>query len=166
MSEGSLRALIAQHRSAGVVVDANLLLLYCVGLCDATLIERFKRTLAYRQADFRLLQAFLRQFQRQVTTPSILTEVNSLANQLPDKNKPKFYSTFQAQIALLDEHYQPSQEVCRHPYFARCGLSDTAILTISQGGLLVLTDDFKLAGLLAARSIACLNFNHIRSWPA
>lgn len=163
MFDDPILALIAKHRTAGVVVDTNLLLVYFVGLCDRRLIETFKRTQAYRLHDFLLLADFLSNFARLITTPGILTEVNSLANQLQDKNKPRFYQLFKDRIALLDERHNPSRDVCQHRYFEKCGLSDAAILTIAEAGLLVLTDDLKLINFLQSRGIDGINFNHIRS---
>ena len=155
--------LIEKHHATGVVVDTNLLLVYFIGLCNRALIEGFKRTQKYTLADFDLLARLLARFVRIVTTPTILTEVNSLANQLRQDQKPSFYALFKRQITILDERHQPSRRICEHVYFPKCGLSDAAILTIAEEGLLVLTDDFKLDGYLQARNIDRINFTHLRA---
>lgn len=155
---------VEKHRSAGVLVDANLLLVYQVGLYDPTLVERFKRTRSFARRDFHLLRQFLQLFKRVLTTPGILAEVNSLASQLEGSSKDGFLAAFGKQIEILDERYRPSREACQHAYYVKCGLTDAAIMTIAQTGLLVLTDDYRLAGVLAKLGIDAINFNHLRMY--
>jgi hypothetical protein len=164
MFDRTIESRIVRFLRKGVFLDANLLLVYQIGLFSADLVERFKRTRTFSRRDFQLLHQLLGRFQRIVTTPTILAEVNSLASQLEGKLAERFRASFASQIHLLDERYQPSKEVCRHRYFANCGLSDAAIMSVSQEGLLVLTDDFRLGGYLETLGIEHLNFNHLRSY--
>jgi rRNA-processing protein FCF1 len=156
------RGLIDKHRRTGLLLDANLLLVYFVGLCDREMIRSFKRTRAYTEADFELLRGLLSQFERIVTTPAVLTEVNSLGNQLQAKQRVSFLATFRTQVAVLEERHRPSREVCEHKPFEKCGLTDATIFRVAEQGLLVLTDDFQLAGYLSTQNVDCINFNHIR----
>ena len=104
----------------------------------------------------------LKSSRRSSPPPNILTEVNSLANQLPDKNKGVFYTHFKQKIRVMSERYQPSRDTTNHPCFEKCGLTDSAIIAIAEKKLLVLTDDFKLTGFLESLGVECLNFNHVR----
>ncbi len=158
MSELEITTLINEHARSGILLDANLLLVYLVGQHDPDLIERFKRTRTFTKGDYRLLVGFLARFTRIVTTPGVLAEVNSLSNQLQERNKPQFLALFRSQIEVLEERHRPSKEVCRHAYFDKCGLTDAAIMTIAQDGLLVL----RLKGVLDRLGIPSINFNHIR----
>lgn len=162
MFERYVLDLMQKHRSRGLVVDTNLLLVYLVGLCDPSLIGNFKRTQQFDRDDFHIMQAFLGKFARIISTPGIVTEVNSLANQLAIAHKPRFFGVFKSQLAILDEKYVPSRQASEHVYFGKSGLTDSAIMTIASEGLLVLTDDFKLTGYLDLLHIDYLNFNHIR----
>lgn len=155
--------LLTRYKSKGVLIDTNLLLLYCVGMYDPQFIPKFKRTRTFAIEDFYTLLRFFRYFSRVVTTPNILTEVNSLANQLPDNIKLVFYPIFAAQIAALDEQYIESIKVASTTPFLKLGLTDTGILNLTQGEHLVLTDDFPLAGHLDKRGIDVINFNHVRT---
>jgi hypothetical protein len=76
-------AVLARYRTAGVLVDTNLLLVYFVGAFDPALIPKFKRTRMYTLEDHPLLVRVLGFFEKVVTTPHILTEVSNLAGQLP-----------------------------------------------------------------------------------
>lgn len=162
MSEADLNALVAKHRSTGVVVDTNLLLVYFVGLCGRNVLQAFKRTQNFTYSEFLLLAGFLEKFTRIITTPNILTEVNSLANQLHEANKAPFFGFFKQRIQLMSERYQPSRDVSNHRYFEKCGLTDSTIMAIAEKKLLVITVDFKLTGFLESLGTECLNFNHMR----
>lgn len=67
------------RRRDGIVLDTNLLLLYCVGLYDPFVISRFTERLSrYTVDDFRLLIRFTRLFKKIIVTPNVLTEVVNL----------------------------------------------------------------------------------------
>ena len=103
-----------------------------------------------------------------VTTPNILTEVNSLSNQLPEKIKPDYYAKMAGHVAMLEEHFQASAKICALDHFSRFGLTDSGIISLVKDKYLVLTDDLKLASYLEKVGIDVLNFNHIRtvSWES
>ncbi|HEX8633214.1 MAG TPA: PIN domain-containing protein [Pyrinomonadaceae bacterium] len=155
--------LLGKYKSKGVLIDTNLLLLYFVGLYDPQFVPKFKRTMTFAVEDFFTLLRFFEYFGKVVTTPNILTEVNSLANQLPNNIKLAFYPIFAAQIAALDEQYIESSKVSSTPHFIKLGLTDTGILNLPPGRHLVLTDDFPLAGHLDKQGIDVINFNHVRT---
>jgi uncharacterized protein YaiI (UPF0178 family) len=98
-----------------------------------------------------------------VTTPNILTEVNSLSNQLPEEIKSAYYSKIATQITNLEEHYLASNKVCTLEHFKKFGLTDSGIIDSVKDKYLVLTDDFKLASYLQNVGIDAINFNHIRT---
>lgn len=75
--------MVHEYRPRGVLVDANILLLFFIGSYDTKLITRFKRTSRFTVRDYELVGNFLAAFERRITTPHILTEVSNLAGQLP-----------------------------------------------------------------------------------
>ena len=154
--------LLNAYRSKGVLVDSNLLLLYFVGLFDPSRISTFKRTASFSAGDFHLLNKLLGQFHRVVTTPNILTEVNSLSNQLPERAKETYYFVFSRVVTVLEEHYVRSAQAVTLPSFARFGLTDSAITELARSQYLVLTDDLKLAIYLQTNGVDAINFNHLR----
>lgn len=79
-----IREFIRRYRDVGLLIDANLLLLFFVGLADRTLIARHERTSKFTADDFDLLDKFAGQFRPIVTTPNILTLVVNLAGQCSD----------------------------------------------------------------------------------
>jgi hypothetical protein len=145
------------------LIDSNLLLVYFVGSYDRHLIARFKRTAAFTIDDFELLAQFIAFFDRVVTTPNILTEVNSFSNQLAETIKAGYYPEFSRQIHLLEEYYLPSSEVSSLASFARLGLTDLGIVRLVRDQYWVLSDDLKLVIHLQGLGIDAINFNHIRA---
>lgn len=158
-----IERLLRAYRSKGVLVDTNLLLLYFVGLYDRTRIPKFKRTASFSDQDFELLARLLALFQRVVTTPNVLTEVNSLSNQLPEHIKNDYYRAFSRIVTILDEYYVPSATAASIAGFPRFGLTDSAIKELAHDRYLVLSDDLKLTVHLQENGIDAINFNHLRT---
>jgi hypothetical protein len=159
-----LRHLIERYRTAGILLDANLLLLLYVGTFDPQQISRFKRTQVFNLQDYVTLQALLEQFKKVITTPNILTKVSSLSNHLGSHLKPRYFAIFARGIELLEEIYLPSIQISTMAEFARFGLTDVGILHLAKDQYLVLTIDFRLSQYLSSRGIDTVNFNHLRAY--
>ncbi|MGJ5629135.1 PIN domain-containing protein [Nostoc sp. CALU 1950] len=160
-----IASLIRRYCQKGVLIDTNILLLFLVGSVNQERITRFNRTQQFIPEDYELLLAFIARFQKLVTTPNILTEVNSLANQLGEPERSQcfaIFAQFVKNVALLDEYYVSSLDAVNTEKFIKFGLTDCGILTLSKGKYLVLTDDFKLASYLQSVEIDVVNFNNIR----
>lgn len=138
-----------------------------MGLVNRDRISRFKRTRQFIPADFDLLSEILQSFQTIVTTPNILTEVNSLANQLGEPERSRCLSLFGNAIATMQERYETSASLAQVEGFQRFGLTDCSVLSAARERYLVLTDDLRLAVHLQSQSIDTINFNNIRplGWP-
>jgi hypothetical protein len=158
-----LELLLARYKNTGVLIDTNLLLLYFVGAYDPHRIPKFKRTMTFAVEDFYTLLGFFNYFRIVVTTPNILTEVNSLAGQLPGDLRASFNPVFAERLADLEEHYTESKNLSQLPHFGKFGLTDAGIVDLAQGRYLVLTDDFRLFGYLQKSGTDAINFNHIRT---
>ncbi len=152
--------LIAIYRSKGVLLDSNLLILLLVGTYDRDLIGIDKRLADYIPEDLDALLSLIKNFREVFTTPSILTEVSNLSQHLDSA----FISVFVSHIKIAAETHVESRKLCDDDLFSKVGLTDTGIACVAGGTLLVLTDDFRLAGHLQKRKIDVLNFNHIRTY--
>ena len=157
-----INTLFTRYRQAGILVDTNILLLYVVGRVNKQRIARFKRTKQFTPEDYDLLARILNSFQAVVTTPNILTEVNSLANQLGEPERSECMRLFGQAISCFEEIHKSSQQLAQLPEFQKFGLTDCGILNLSQGSYLVLTDDFRLSETLRRQGIDTINFNNIR----
>lgn len=156
--------LLSKYKNKGALIDSNLLLVYCVGVYDPARIARFKRTAAFTTEDFELLTKFFAFFKKIVTTPNILTEVNSFSNQLSGDIKATYYPEFAKQITLLEEHYLPSADISALASFDRLGLTDLGISKLVRDKYLVLSDDLRLVIHLQNDGVDAINFNHIRTF--
>jgi len=153
-------SIFSQYRGKRVLVDTNLLLLYLVGGFERKRITRFKRTAEFSESDFEVLASFLAAFRTIVTTPHLLTEVNSLANGLPDDLKPFWADHFALIAKTFLEIYEPAESLMRQPSFVHFGLADAAIHGASEDTL-ILTEDFRLSGFLRSQGISVLNFRDL-----
>jgi len=64
--------LLGLYAKRGVLIDANILLLYLIGSYDRSLISRFKRTRQFTVEDYATLLLLLHPFEAVITTPNIL----------------------------------------------------------------------------------------------
>jgi rRNA-processing protein FCF1 len=154
--------LLQRYRSRGILVDTNILLLYFVGSFDRSLIAKFKRTVRFTPQDFDLLEGMLARFDRVITTPNVLSEVNSLSNQLGGAARDGYFAEFAKRIVPLHEECVAIADVARRDCFTRLGLTDSGILHLVKDKYLVLTDDLRLHGVLEKAGIDSINFNHLR----
>jgi rRNA-processing protein FCF1 len=110
-----------------------------------------------------LLNAILLEFTQIVTTPNILTEVNSLINQIREPERQQCLQILgQAAENNLTEFYLETKNIAKVDNFTKFGLTDSCIISLSQDKYLVLTDDLKLANYLGKLGIDVINFNHLR----
>jgi len=151
-------------RSRDLFVDANVLVLYLVGNLDPSLIGKHKRTNQFGVEDYRLLDDFLRQFKRLVTTPNVLTEASNMVAQIGGQETVARLRVVLGRIVeALDEQYVPSTQASKVEELRRLGLTDAALLLLAkEDRLLVLTDDRNLYDSLQRQGIAAINFHHLR----
>jgi len=76
-----IRSLFAKYKQRGILIDTNILLLWFVGNVNPGRISQFNRTEKFLTQDYEFLINILTYFSKIVTTPNVLTEVNSLINQ-------------------------------------------------------------------------------------
>lgn len=158
-----ISALLARYYTKGILIDTNILLLYLVGRVNRERIPRFKRTAQFIPEDYDLLLQLVNNFQKIITTPSILTEVNSLANQIGEPERSQCLNIFAWLISQIDEEYLKSSIIVNSDIFSRFGLTDCGITSIAKNKYLVLTDDLKLSLYLKAIGIDTINFNNLRT---
>ena len=148
--------LIDKYKAKGILIDANLALLYLVGNFDLRLVGdgKFNKLSNYKTDDYRLLLRLKNRFKKAVTTPHVLTEVSNLTKA---KCLKKFYETF----VKIDELTISSMEAAQRPEFHFLGLTDCALAHVSRQFLIV-TDDARLTKKMNESGLEALNFNHLR----
>lgn len=155
--------LIRRYRTRGVLLDANLLVLYVIGSHDRRLISTVKATRQFDERDFEFVANLVAFFDRLVTTPHVLTEVNGLSNTgLPGRHRWGFLQTFQNRIDEMLETHTEATDLASHPAFRRLGLTDAAILSLAMTGPLTVSTDLDLCVALESQGLDVVNYNHIR----
>lgn len=157
-----IRSLFKKYKQKGILVDTNILLLWFVGTVNRNRISTFKRTQQFIPEDYDTLMGILAFFNQIVTTPNILTEVNSLINQLGEPERAQCLLIFGEALAGLTEVYLESSRIATIETFTKFGLTDSGIIDVAPNQYLVLTDDFRLSQYLQKVGIETLNFNNIR----
>ncbi|MBO3463985.1 hypothetical protein G7B40_022045 [Aetokthonos hydrillicola Thurmond2011] len=159
-----IRSLFQNYKQKGILIDTNILLLWFVGTVNRSRISQFNRTEKFLPEDYDLLVSILSYFSKIVTTPNVLTEVNSLINQIGEPERSQCYSILAQAMTVLDEFYIKSVDAVQLDNFTKYGLTDCGIVTLAKNKYLVLTDDFKLANYLQKVGIDTINFNNIRTY--
>lgn len=157
-----INSLFALYHQKGILIDTNILLLYFVGTVNRERITRFNRTQQFVPEDYDLFLEILSYFSKIVTTPNILTEVNSLTNQLGEPERSQCFPIFAQKISVLTESYTESKVIATNQRFVKFGLTDCGIINLAKERYLILTDDFKLANYMQNEGIDTINFNNIR----
>lgn len=156
-------ATVTKYWSKGILLDANILVIYLVGLLGREHLRNCRATKASSPEDFDLLTGFLSPFAKIITTPHILTETSNLAGRLPQGLHYEFRLHFRELFKQAEERYLPAQELVNKDDFLRFGLADTAIAELAPDRHLVLTDEVSLYNTLQSRGVDVINFNDLRS---
>lgn len=164
MNNSYLELLFQKYKKRGIVVDANLLLVYFLGSFNPQLITQYKRTKCYTLEDFAVLYRVIKYFDRLLTTPNILTEVSNLATALGEQTREEYFRKFRNMVTTLNEEVVMSKRAIENKHFEKYGLTDAVIVELCQKKYLVITDDFPLSNLLSSINIDVINFNHIRGY--
>ena len=151
-------------RKTGLLLDANLLVLYVVGRYDPKRIAQNKRTNNYTSEGFDLLVDFMNQFRHLATTPNILTEVSNLLEGVSYEYGPVL-SMLPELIKGFVELHEPSHSIMisKNKAFVKFGLSNTVCCRVVEQNYVLLTDDFDLCYYLLNNSFDALNFTNLRS---
>lgn len=154
--------LLAAYKGKGVLLDSNLLLLLVVGMCDRQQVATFKRLNTFVVEDYDLLVAIVSDFRRIYLTPNVVTEVSNLAGALSGELRRRCFEILAILIRRAEELVIRSTVASEHDMFVEFGVTDVVLEICAGDPPLVLTVDFPLAQILAARGRPVVNFNHLR----
>jgi hypothetical protein len=146
----------------GLLVDANLLVLYTVGLVSPDRINKFKRTSRYDRDSFDLLLRVMERFKKVYTVAHIMAEVSNLTD-LSGRERLEARRILASAIAIFHEPHVPSHQAVGGSPYEDLGLTDSAISVVArEKKCTVLTDDFPLYLSLARENLPVVNFTHLR----
>lgn len=146
----------------GLLVDANLLILYTVGLVRPDRIDGFKRTSRYDRDSFELLARVMARFKKIYTVAHVMAEVSNLTD-LSGRERLEARRILASAIAIFHEPHVPSRRAAGASLYEDLGLTDSAISVVArETRCTVLTDDLDLYLSLAREKLAVVNFTHLR----
>jgi hypothetical protein len=157
---GPVDDLVERHKSNGVLIDTNLLLLLALGKLDRRLIGK-GRISGFVEEDYKQLNLFGGKFQTRLTTPNILTEVDNLCRQDIRGRLHEFKSVLKEMEFHALEKYIPTRQILANTHKDWFGLTDHASLNFGAPLLLVTTDSV-LWNLALISGIDAINWNHMR----
>ena len=145
------------HRR-GVLLDANLLVLYVVGSRLPSLLGNHRRLKEFEPDDFELLKAEIAG-RHLVSTPHVLAETSNLVRY---GARTEATNALGATIRELDEEFCAARLLVEDHAFGRLGLADAAVLAAASRVEVVFTVDMDLYLAMAYRGLPAINFNHLR----
>ena len=148
-----------------IYIDANLLVLLVVGATGKDLIARHRRLRTFEIADYERLVRLIRETDRVLVTPNVLTEASNLLAQHGNPERSRFFDTLRALIWKAEETVVASRVAADKSAYNRLGLTDAALLeVVSRANPLITVDlDLYLAAS-AKESEAAFNFRHYQAW--
>jgi hypothetical protein len=142
-----------------ILLDSNLLVVVIAGKTRPSLLSHGPAK-DYTWNDYEFLIEFLSEFRTTVTTPQVLSEVNSLLNKT-GYAREECRAVLAREIPLLEERMIPSVSVAANPTFPQYGLTDLSIKEAALSDTLVLSADWPLVGLLRATGIAAVHYEEL-----
>lgn len=145
-----------------LIIDANLLVLFVVGTTNRSLIARHKRLKAFSLDDFDMLCRLVESAPEVLVTPNALTEASNLLGYIGEPARTQVFKTFRTIVQSTPEEYVQSRIACKTKEFLRLGLTDAALMELSNESRLILTTDLDLYLAAQKRGVSAINFNHLR----
>jgi len=158
-----LNQLLIKHKSSGVLLDTNLLILYLIGTYDPVFVPKFKRTIMYSIEDFEYLKNYIHQFSKIIVTPQILAESWNFLEKINEKKFKEFIKSIIPTLYLIEEEYIEKNNIIADNSLHYIGITDVSVILAAKNlGCLVLTDDLRSYSYFLKNKIAVININHLR----
>jgi hypothetical protein len=134
--------MIEKHRGDGLLLDANLLLLYLVGAVDphSVGVGQYNGLSNFKMHQFVLLNQLIACFKRVVTTAHVLTEVSNLAGDMHETGRQRIFQSFAETLEVIDEQDVSSDKAARRQGIQYMGLTDSVRAELANRFLVVSND--------------------------
>jgi hypothetical protein len=164
--EEQLQSALSTHRSRGILLDTNVLLLFLIAVFKPSLIGK-KRLEKYDEPAGNLLVDYVGQFQRILTTPHVLAETSNLARQIVGGRLRQDLFSGLHPLFCLQESGSFKQIIVDGAaidatIFQRIGLTDSGLTELVKNGEFLLTDDLDLYVASVTTGGIAINFTHMR----
>ena len=145
-----------------LLLDANLLILFAVGLTKREYIARHKSLTKYDATDLDILAGLIDQSSGVIFTPNVLTETSNLERYISEPVRTEVAATLALLIGRAEEHVVASRRAVLRPEYLKLGLTDAVLLEALQTGTVLVTDDLDLYLAASTAGLSVVNFTHLR----
>lgn len=144
-----------------VVLDSVLLLLLTLGSYEPRTFRSLKRFAAFEIEDLISLRSFVQKRKIKIT-PHLVTEVCSLANQLPEEVRTGYFRYLAKTVSGFTETSLPSADLVSKEPFIRFGITDTMLFALIHNSTVV-TEDGRLRAFLHRRAFNAWSLADIKA---
>jgi hypothetical protein len=145
-----------------LILDANLSILFVVGITKRDYIAKHKRLRPYDEVDFDNISNLIANSDGVIFTPNVLSETSNLIRYIGDPIKSEVSMRLGAIIAAADERVIESKIAVMRSEYVRLGLTDAVLLELACFGATLLTIDLDLYLAALAAGLNAINYNHIK----
>jgi hypothetical protein len=141
-----------------VIVDSNIFILFLAGQINENKIERYTRSSLYTREDYYFLINILSNYDRIITSPNILTEVDNILNRITGEDKYKYLLLVKSIYKQTIEKYIETETVAKNWFFDILGITDSSILMMAKDCELLISGDSSLCDHAKSLNIKTFDF--------
>jgi predicted nucleic acid-binding protein len=141
-----------------VIIDTNIFILFLVGQINENKIGNYTRNSLYTKEDYYFLLNILSNYDRIITSPNILTEVDNILNRITGEDKYKYLILVKTIYKQTMEKYIKTETISQNWYFDALGITDSAILMMAKESELLISGDSSLCDYAKSLNIKIFDF--------
>jgi predicted nucleic acid-binding protein len=141
-----------------VIIDTNIFILFLAGQINENRIKNYTRNSLYTKDDYYFLLNILSRYDRIITSPNILTEVDNILNRLTGEDKYKYLLLVKRIYIQTIEKYIKTDTVSKNWYFDTLGITDSVILMMAKESELLISGDSSLCDYAKSLNIKTFDF--------
>lgn len=141
-----------------VIIDTNIFILFLVGQINENRIKNYTRNSLYTKEDYYFLLNVLADYDRIITSPNILTEVDNILNRIGGEDKYKYLVLAKTMYKQTIEKYIETERITQNWYFDSLGITDSSILMMAKDCELLIYGDSSLCDHAKSLNIKTFDF--------
>jgi hypothetical protein len=141
-----------------VILDSNIFILFLAGQINENKIERYTRNSLYTKEEYYFLLNILAGYDKIITSPNILTEVDNILNRITGEDKYKYLVLAKAIYKQTIEKYIRTETVAQNWFFDTLGITDSSILMMAKDCELLISGDSRLCDHAKSLNIRTFDF--------
>ena len=141
-----------------VIIDTNIFILFLAGQINENRIKNYTRNSLYTKEDYYFLLDLLSNYDRIITSPNILTEVDNILNRITGEDKYKYLILVKTIYKQTIEKYIKTETISQNWYFDTLGITDSSILMMAKESELLISGDSSLCDHAKSLNIKTFDF--------